>query len=253
MSTDSKQRHERLAWVYAAALDQAQVEPETTGFDLAREARLQRIVQELVDLADERPSFFLSLAGLRDTGDVHAEHAVAVAVLAISLGRQLGLHRHLRAELGIIALHYDAGWRDVAPEIADDPTLWCVLALAGLASHDRYDAPAFRRALVTRDYRKDWAPVDGIAPYPLAQLIRIANDFDTMTRGTDEERPRTLSQAVASLEDGAGVRYHPALVETFLDMLGMQAEPVPEGQPKKKLTGSVLGALKLKALKKATT
>ncbi len=226
----------RLAWVYAAALDQAAAPPAEGAPDPGRWVRLQRIIQELVDLSEQAPAFFLGLAGLRGAADPDTEHAVAVAVLVISFGRWMGLSRKRRAELGLVALHYDTDWRE------EDPPPRDVTSVRHLATTERFDAESLRVALIVREARRDHAPKGGQAtPRMLAQALRVASDLDTLTRGVRGQAPLQLDDAVKSLRSKSGTRYNPALLNAFLVMLRLDSAG--------KTKGAKLGALKLKRLK----
>lgn len=226
----------RLAWVYAAALNQAAAPPADGGPDPGRWVRLQRIIQELVDLSEQAPAFFLGLAGLRGAADPDTEHAVAVAVLVIAFGRWMGLSRKRRAELGLVALHYDSDWRE------EDPPPREVTSVRHLATSERFDPESLRVALIVREARRDHAPTDGgAAPRMLAQALRVASDLDTLTRGARGQAPLQLDDAVKSLRSKSGTRYNPPLLEAFLVMLRLDQAG--------KTKGAKLGALKLKRLR----
>jgi hypothetical protein len=222
--------------VYAAALDQAAAPPANGAPDPGRWVRLQRIIQELVDLSEQAPAFFLGLAGLRGTADPDTEHAVAVAVLVISFGHWIGLSRKRRAELGLVAMHYDNDWR------AEDPPPREVTSVRHIATSERFDPESLRVALIVREAKRDHASQDqGGQPRLLAQALRFASDLDTLTRGVRGQAPLELDDAVKSLRGKSGTRYNPALLEAFLVMLRLDKAG--------KTKGAKLGALKLKRMR----
>lgn len=240
LAVDSEVTRRRLAWVYAAALDQAAAPKSDGAPDPGRWVRIQRIVQELVDLSEQAPAFFLALAGLRGAADPDTEHAVAVAVLIIAFGNWVGLPRKRRAELGLVALHYDSDWRDENPPPRE------VTAVRHLATAERFDDEALRTALIVREFKQDHADPKGEGrPRLLAQAMRVASDLDSLTRGARGEEALGLEDTVRALRKRSGTRYNPVMLEAFLVMLRLDSIG-KKGAP---VAGARLGALKLKRLR----
>ena len=63
-----------------------------------------RIVQRTVDLVIEKPSILLKLSTLRDHDDYTYTHSVNVSILAICLGRHIGLTKNALETLGVCGL-----------------------------------------------------------------------------------------------------------------------------------------------------
>ena len=206
---------ERLAHLYAAALQRRSHDP----------ARLERLVQELVDLAAEDLNEVLALAELGVTEDPEAEHPVAVAVLTIGLATRMDLPRQLVAELGMMAL-------TLVPEHAADPVI-------ELARRGAVDDEALRSALVAADWRRDHAAADGgPPPRPLARILRVAADFDRLVRLAGSPAPA----AAETLRAGAGGTYDPVVVDQLVAMLGLD----------RRSDTTPLGALELKRTRTPT-
>ena len=234
--TDAK---DRAAHIYASAFEHAKAVQRTTGKGKGRgpsAVRSQRIVQELVDLSSGDPRTVLALAGLRGAGDDGAEHAIAVAILAVAIGRRLGLAKQTLADLGVAAIHHDVGLQYLNAELAKvDFDLHPVLAVKTLVSRTRPDPRILRQVVVAFEHHLDFQS-GGHPPlrfkkrlHPLSQIVRIADDFDWYTRGR-YGRPLDVLETVSEMRKGAGTRYHPGLFGVFADLVE-GAAPVEQVEP----------------------
>lgn len=70
---------------------------------------LKRVSQPLVDTVSAGGAGTRALASVHQFGGTASAHAVHVCVLAVAVGRQLGLDRAALSELGVAALLHDAG------------------------------------------------------------------------------------------------------------------------------------------------
>jgi response regulator RpfG family c-di-GMP phosphodiesterase len=70
--------------------------------------------------------------------------------------------------------------------------------------------------------------------HPMSQIVRLANDFDGLTRGRHDQRPLDVDEAVRHMLAGSGTAYHPGLLQLFIELVGGVYEPgttpVPELQ-----------------------
>lgn len=199
--------------------------------------RSKRIIHELVDLADNDPVTLLALAGLRDTGSEESEHSVSVGALSIALGRRIGLDRDVLADLGIAALHHDAGLTEVGESAGTDVDRHPVIALKAMLKFAPTDA-LFRQVLCALSHHRDFdggggrPRVQGLGkPHLFSQIVRIANDFDGLTRGRRGLEPLDVSLAIETMRKGAGTAYNPALFELFIDLVGGVESDVEEADP----------------------
>jgi response regulator RpfG family c-di-GMP phosphodiesterase len=188
--------------------------------------RSKRIIHELVDLADNDPVTLLALAGLRDTGSEESEHSVAVGALSIALGRRIGLGRDLLADLGIAALHHDAGLAELGEGAATDVDRHPVVALKAILKFAPTEA-LFRQVLCSFEHHRDFngeggrPNVPGLGkPHLFSQIIRVVNDFDGLTRGRRGVDALDVGVAIETMRRGAGSAYNPILLELFVDLVG---------------------------------
>lgn len=241
-SNEEKSPTDRAAAVYSAAIKHAASIYVPGGAFRRGAARTKRIVQEFVDLAHADPTVLIALAGLRGTGSEAAEHAVCVAVLSIALGKRLGLPKNLLADLGAAGLYHDTGLNALGPTEQSDTSQHPYLAFKALLQQSHTGDSALRQLLIAFEHHRDFAgggqprlQFRG-TPYPLAQIVRLANDFDGYTRGRRGREPMEVGGALARLERGKEIQYHPALTKAFVEIVGGIAdeeapEPAQEDEP----------------------
>ncbi|MBX3471666.1 MAG: hypothetical protein KF878_32830 [Planctomycetes bacterium] len=228
---------QRAAFYFARLVVLAQA-----GHDAARAGRapdvharhLRQTLMKVVDaLAD--PLFEARLLGcgvLAPAGaDPEALHAARVTVLALVMGRLLGLPRGSVGDLGFAALFHDLG-RVEAPHAADPAG-----DREARASLEGHVVGAVRCALRGRTYATsgllrlvvglehhhatDGVPAEAILrePHAFSQLVAVADAFDRLEHGQPWRTPVSPAEALQTLA-AEPERYEPALVELLIDALG---------------------------------
>jgi HD-GYP domain-containing protein (c-di-GMP phosphodiesterase class II) len=118
---------------YQRALQNAQVLLADDAWQRGIELRhLKRISQPLVDAVSADGAGTAALAAVPRSDTSGWEHAVRVCVLAVAIGRHLGLDRAALAEVGVAALLHDVGKDSVAGRVRHP--------LAGRGPAERADA-----------------------------------------------------------------------------------------------------------------
>lgn len=81
---------------------------------------VKRVIQKLVDLSETQAPVVLSLTTMHGDGDEYLVfHHVNVALMAISMGRELGFSRRQMLDLGIAALFHETGESRLPKEMFD--------------------------------------------------------------------------------------------------------------------------------------
>jgi hypothetical protein len=224
---------DRAAEVYKAAIAHAAARSRTVSSVAGRRsgkhqasARAKRIVHELVDMSQRDAGVLLALAGLRGTGADDAEHAIAVAILSIALGNRLGLGKTILADLGVAAVYHDDALGELGGSGSNDELRHPVLGLRAVLGNARPDERLLRQVLVAYEHHRDYAPQKQTSGeeyvsrvHPLSQIVRLANDFDGLTRGRRGVAEMDVPGAIAKMEEGAGRLYHRGLLSVFAEMI----------------------------------
>lgn len=185
-------------------------------------SRSKRIVHQLVDLAEEDGYLLTALAGMRGVAEDDVEHNVSVTILAIALGKRLGLPKAVLADLGVAALHHDRGLDSLGNSKGSDTTLHPLVALKSVAHATSLDLRLLREVIVCfehhADYKSDAKSAD--PPHLLSQIVRLANEFDALTRGRRSKRPLTVLDALENMRSHRGTTYQRALFDVFEQLVG---------------------------------
>ena len=215
---------------YLGAID-GQPEPLTSS---------KRTAQSLVDLMLEDEASLLGLTTLK-TGDAYTFfHAVNVCLLAIGLGRRIGLSRVELAELGLAGLLHDLG-KIALPEAIRhkrEP-----LTAGERAQADRHPVLGVR-ALLRFWGLNPWLypsmigsfehhlSFDGDSggfpatdpprrPHLIGGIIAVADAYDSLTTPGPDSNGRRREQVLSGMLERAGTIFDPRLVRLLIGMLGM--------------------------------
>jgi hypothetical protein len=179
----------------------------------------KRVVAPLVDAALAGQPISAGLADLDTTGDRRESRAVHLALLAVSLGAQLGLPRTPLAELGAAALLHGADTDDAGGAA---PVSRALLRRARLAPLDAPMMAALRTVLPPAggDGRRSDA-------CPLAGILRLADAWVSLATQRSRGVPaRTPSEALGMVLGPLAPEFHPALLAALVRALGLH----PPGQ-----------------------
>jgi len=175
---------------------------------------LRRIVSELLrrDLASEE------LWHEPPEASPWAMHAYRVCLGALVVGRALGLPESTLQDLGTAALYHDGGYGTDEARAGGPDDAFAVHAAAGARAMLRqkgFHEAKTRRVLALLHHHRD--ATDTPPPPLLARVLRIAEDYDTLSRRTGRLSP---SMALALMSKWSGTRYDAVLLQLFLNALG---------------------------------
>lgn len=171
--------------------------------------------------------------------DPFAGHAANVTVLALAMGRLLGLSRGHLADLGFAALYHDLGRALVGREpSAQHPgerqrtALGHVLGGVGASLRGRgYGDAGLLRLVVAQEHHRvveGYPEATGLRrPHLYSRIVAVADGFDRACQGTPWSAPLSPVRALELLDrpGASGVRHEPAVVQLLKDVLG----PRPRG------------------------
>jgi hypothetical protein len=193
----------------------------------------KRVVQPLVDaaLADDALS-----AGLADLDDARPDgwvHGMRVSLLAVSIGRQLGLDRAALAELGVAALLFacprGGAEGGVEPERQGQRGSSTSLGLARLAPLDPATLAALHAALAFGDTVRGPGAIAAPAPSIPSSvgIVGIADAYVATAVRRSGGAPRwTPYEALGLVLGPLAPHFHPALRAALIRAIGVY----PPGQ-----------------------
>ncbi|NNC75704.1 MAG: HD domain-containing protein, partial [Acidimicrobiia bacterium] len=178
-------------------------------------------------------------------------HSVNTSILALALGRLVGLERDDLLPIGMGSLLHDIGKVAVQPETLQHPgrlddDQWreiqlhpqegaqAIMAAQGpgheLAAtiafehHARFDGKGY--PAVNRERR----------PHVFSRLVAVCDTYDAITTRRSYRRAETPNRALRVLLTGMGGHYDPDLVRVFIKMMGVY----PTGSILRDTTGSLV-------------
>jgi len=197
--------------------------------------RVKEAMAPMVDSVIRNPDAFLLLTQLKRSDEYAYNHAMSCSVLAVALGRHIGLPRLMIRDLALGALLFDVGRAKLPTELLNAPrklskaemhvihqhvetSLEAISQTPGASQevldmvathHERHDGSGYPRGL-----RGDQIPLFG-------RIAGLVDSYDAIT----SKRPYadTLSSYEAARElyewrDGA---FQAALVEQFIQVIGI--------------------------------
>src|SRR4051794_19015438 len=168
------------------------------------------------------------------------EHSKGVVVLALTVGRELGLDAREQRELEFGSLLHDIGKLRTPDEIINKPGKlndeeWAIIKRHpedGQAMLDRIGGVLAEVGLVVRHHHERWdgrGYPDGISgeQIPLAARIICACDaYSAMTTNRSYRKAMPVAEAVAELRTCAGSQFDPQVVEALVAVVEREA-PAP--------------------------
>lgn len=163
-------------------------------------------------------------------------HSVNTCILALAVGRMIGIGKEHLVPIGVGAVLHDIGKTAVSPTVLNypgrlDEEQWKEItihpqegALAIMAAggpgheisatvafehHARFDGAGYPS--ITRHQR----------PHVYSRLVSIVDTYDAITTRRSYRRAETPNHALNALLLSAGTGYDPDLVRTFIDMMGI--------------------------------
>jgi HD-GYP domain-containing protein (c-di-GMP phosphodiesterase class II) len=207
---------------------------ETLSLNMTR-----RLMHSLFNHISHNEAFALGLTTIKNFDDYTLNHSVNVCILAIALGRRLGLEKHELTDLGISAFFHDYGKMEIPKEILDKPGKLEAEERALMECHSQIGAQKLLRL-------KEVSPVpvgainvaiehhvrEDLTGYPryhkkktislFSKIVRMCDIFDALStprpyRDKTFTRDEVLRMMMAESGDG----FNPILLKVFVQMLGL--------------------------------
>ncbi len=179
---------------------------------------MRKMVTELVDLDPKQRAESL-VAATRDVrSPAHSRHSLQVSSLAVLLGREVGLPEATLADLGVAACFHDAGYTSDEDGYAPPFERHTTAGARQLLKQRGFHEARVRRLLVCLEHHRTWD--DDRRPSLFSRIIRIADDYDTLTRYRPSGPLLAPPDAIARMYAAAGSLYDPVLMQAFINRMG---------------------------------
>jgi HD-GYP domain-containing protein (c-di-GMP phosphodiesterase class II) len=199
---------------------------------------MQSIFNHIVD--DE--SFVYGLTNIKNYDDYTLNHSINVCILAVALGRRLGLSREELSDLGVSAFLHDLGKLEVPKEILDKPSELNQEERNIVEGHvhqgaEKLIALKSARRLPLRSIQvamEHHLKVD-LSGYPkyirkrttslFSKIVKVVDYFDAITtKRVYRPKVMTREEALAMMREKSGDEFDSLLLKVFVSMIG--AHPI---------------------------
>jgi HD-GYP domain-containing protein (c-di-GMP phosphodiesterase class II) len=198
-----------------------------------------RMVQRMVDIITEDDTTFLALSTIRMYDDYTFAHSLNVALLAMSLGKRIGMKRNTLEKLGLCGLFHDLGKIEIPKKILNKKGKLEDSEFEEIKKHSLKSALLILK-LKTDKYRRvqlfvspfehhirydhsGYPSIDRRRPISLfGRILTIADVYDAIT-SPRIYRPTSMSpdRALGLMLSDSGKHYDPVLLKVFVNMLGL--------------------------------
>ena len=159
----------------------------------------------------------LTVAGDEDAPE-YVRHTLQVSSLSILIGAAVGLPDASLSDLGVAAMFHDVGYTigdvDVETGFVEHPMEAARVLLKQRGFHEA----KIRRLLVAIQHHQDYN--SDPQPSLFSRIVRIADDYDTLTRNRKDGPFMVPPDALAVMYAGSGTFYDPALMQILVNKLG---------------------------------
>ncbi len=188
-------------------------------------------------LADDE-SFIYGLTNIKNYDDYTLNHSINVCILAIALGRRLGLMREEISDLGVSAFLHDLGKLDVPKEILEKPGELTEEERAIVENHVKSGAEKLIELKSTRKLPLRAVQVAlehhlkaDMTGYPryvrksranlFSRIVKIVDYFDAITtKRVYRPTPLPREAALSEMSQKAGDEFDSLLLRVFVNMIG---------------------------------
>lgn len=197
--------------------------------------KVARIVHALVDLCLEDDQTFLTVACVKSADSYEPHHAANTAVLAIALGKKVGMRKVDLADLGLAAVFHDVGMRACPTDVVEkrEPLDSGERALVDqhtirsvelLLRERKYTKATLARIVVAFEHHRPNTPPTSSARRPdlFSRIVEIAAIYDALTTYRPWRKAYPPDETLTLMLRDGGKRFDPVLLRLFADELGMR-------------------------------
>jgi putative nucleotidyltransferase with HDIG domain len=199
----------------------------------------RRLMQSMINLVGECESFMLGLTNLKNYDEYTLNHSINVSILALCLGRRLGLEKRELLDLGIGAFFHDIGKIEVPEEVLNkkgklDENEWKIMTqhphfgaekLASLKELNYLPVGALYIALE----HHNWVDLSGYPRYWkkdninfYSRIVKICDVFDAVTtKRVYRENAMSRHKALSIMLEKSGSEFDALLLKVFANMIGV--------------------------------
>lgn len=196
---------------------------------------VKKVVHGLVDGILRNPDAHVCLTHLKNRDEYTAQHSINVCVLALALGRHVGLSQDQLSMLGVGALMHDIGKIKTPLDVLNKPDRLTDEEMAMMKAH-----PEHGRKILSRFHELPFDVIDiafshheriGGGGYPRGlssteisfwnRLVSIVDVYDAITSDRCYHKGISPTEALTKMYGWRHTDFDPALLEKFIQCVGI--------------------------------
>jgi HD-GYP domain-containing protein (c-di-GMP phosphodiesterase class II) len=199
----------------------------------------RRLMQSIFNHIVDNESFIYGLTNLKNYDEYTLNHSVNVCMLALALGRRLGLSRGELVDLGIAAFFHDLGKLDTPLDILNKPAK---LSDEEREIMERHPQKGAEKLIHLKEFRR--LPLRAVhvalehhikedhtgSPHYFrkhdinlfSRIVKVVDYFDALTtKRVYRKKLFTRAEALALMLEGSGTEFNPVILKAFVNLMGV--------------------------------
>lgn len=211
------------------------------------------IVSEMTESVFSDPHAMIGLTMIKNYDNYLYNHSVNVSIMALSLGKAMGLSEAELHAVGVGALLHDIGKTGVSEQIIRKPGGLSSEEWDKIKEHPQLGSNIIKRMegidetigrLIYEHHIKfdhSGYPETVDTLHPLSQVLTICDAYDALTTLRVYQKPHDPVEAIKVMSNFSGRHFNPDMLKTFMDMMGLY----PVGTMVRLTTGEIGIVLRL--------
>lgn len=218
-----------LEEAFASAVSDEKIKLSTT----------RRLMQSIFNHIVDNEAFVQGLTNIKNFHEYTLNHSMNVCILAIALGRRLGLDRNELVDLGMSAFFHDFGKLDTPREILEKPACLNDQERKIIEKHPYHGAAKLIQFKGFKNVPLQAVHVamehhikEDLGGYPryfrkqtvslFSKIVKIVDFFDAITTSRAyRSKAYTRDEALSLMLELSGKEFHPVLLREFVRMMGI--------------------------------
>ena len=198
----------------------------------------RRLMQSIFNHVSDNEAFIYGLTNIKNYDEYTLNHSVNVCMLAIALGRRLGLSRSELVELGMAAFFHDLGKLETPIEILNKPAKLNEIEMEIM---ERHPAQGAEKLIHLKEFKNlplraihvalEHHIKEDLSGYPhyfhkettnlFSKIVKVVDYFDAITtKRVYRKKVFTRAEALSLMLEHIGTEFHPVILKTFVNMMG---------------------------------
>jgi putative nucleotidyltransferase with HDIG domain len=199
----------------------------------------RRLMQSIFNHIVDNESFIYGLTNLKNYDEYTLNHSVNVCMLALALGRRLGLSRSELVDLGIAAFFHDLGKLDTPRDILNKPAKLSREEQEIMEQHTHHGA---EKLIHLKEFRHlplraihvalEHHIKEDLSGYPqyfkrddvnlFSKIVKVVDYFDAVTtKRVYRKKVFTRVEALSLMLEYTGTEFNPVILKAFVNLMGV--------------------------------